>query len=354
MNKKLIVLAVAGVLAVPAVASAADVEVYGQARLSLAQTSNDNDAAGAGDSQLSITSHNSRLGFKGSEDLGSGLSAVYQVEGEIDLDDNEKTGITSRNSFAGLAGGFGTVILGRHDTPYKIATAKMDPFADTHADYTGTVVDKTHDARADNVLAYISPDMNGFSFVGAYVTDFADDDLDGTDPEDGNPAYSLAGTFATGPLTATLAYQTVDNGGALLTPADATDDDESADATKLGLGYKISDAASVNAIYETTELGDADQDNIYLSGSFAVTDSTKLLAAYGQRGEVGDTDDTGSDFFAIGVTTAMSKTTELYAQYADLSNEDESKYDLDKVKSVTKGGGASALAVGINVKFSSK
>ena len=41
---------------------------------------------------------------------------------------------TSRNTFVGLTGGFGTAILGRHDTPYKLATRSLDVFADNIAD----------------------------------------------------------------------------------------------------------------------------------------------------------------------------------------------------------------------------
>ena len=368
MNKKLIALAVAGAMTGPAIAAAADVEIYGKARVSFGVVGNDNDADDTSDSEINVSSHSSRLGFKGSEDLGNGLTAVYQIEGEVDLDDKEKTDITSRNSFVGLAGGFGTVLLGRHDTPYKIATTKMDLFKDTHGDYTGAGVDGTHDARLNNVLAYISPDMGGFTFAGAYVTDLEDDDLDGADPEDHNTAISLAVMGNVGPVYASLAYQSIDNAGGLVdgilgtgaTAALAAEDvtveeDDSFDAIKLGLGYKITEGALVNFIYESTEVGDLDQDNIYLSGKFDVADSTDIRAAYGMRGEAGDLDDTDGTYFAIGAFTKLSKTTELYALYTAVDNDEDNPYPtahLDKVDSI--GGGASALAVGINVNFSSK
>jgi predicted porin len=101
-----------------------------------------------------------RIGVKGSEDLGNGLKAIYQVEFGVQLADtnaNVTSGadnVTMRNSFVGLAGGFGTFLVGRHDTPFKISTGKLDLFADTMADYNGTV--GFQDLRTDNTVAYIS------------------------------------------------------------------------------------------------------------------------------------------------------------------------------------------------------
>ena len=363
MNKKLIALAVAGAMAGPAIAAAADVEVYGQGRISFGITGNDNPTDDEADSHMTITSHSSRLGFKGSEDLGDGLTAVYQIEGEVDLDDDADTSLTSRDSFVGLAGGFGTVLLGRHDVPYKLATKSADVWSDTYADLDGSALNKTHNDRADNVLAYISPDLGGFTVIGAYVTDIADDDLSAGDSEDEQSAISLAVMGDVGPVAASLAYQTVDN-------IDIAGDLESADAIKLGLGYSM-DVASVNFVYEMTEAGDWEQDNIALTGSFNVSDSTAIKAVYGLRGEQsfnGDIDDSEGSFVALGVSTKLSKNVEAYALYAAVDNDDNAgagsgvntlaasaaKLSDGPEALGDDGSEASAIAVGINVKFSSK
>ncbi len=158
-----------------------------------------------------------RLGVKGSEDLGNGLKAIYQVELGLNLTaaDNNITsgdnGISYRNSFVGLAGDWGTVLVGRHDTPMKISTGKLDLFVDTMADYNGTV--GFDDVRADNVVAYISPSFSGFSFAGAVVAPGGATIGEGLNVENDSfaSAYSLALIYNNGPFYASAAYEVLGN-----------------------------------------------------------------------------------------------------------------------------------------------
>ncbi|MFP4062809.1 MAG: porin [Halochromatium sp.] len=163
------------------------------------------------------SSRASRLGVKGSEDLGNGLKAIYQVELGLNLsaaDDNITSGgnkgISYRNSFVGLAGDWGTAFVGRHDTPLKISTGKLDQFGDTMADYNGTV--GFHDIRADNVIAYISPNVSGFSFAGAIIAGGGATDDSGLNINEDSlaGAWSLAGIYNNGPFYASLAYESLD------------------------------------------------------------------------------------------------------------------------------------------------
>src|SRR5512139_3608005 len=114
MKKSLIALAVAGAFAAPAFAATENVDVYGKLHMSVSVFQDQQeDVAGTakneGVSDLQISSNASRIGFKGAEDLGGGLSAIWQVESGVNLD--EQTGNwASRNSFVGLKGGFGTVL----------------------------------------------------------------------------------------------------------------------------------------------------------------------------------------------------------------------------------------------------
>ncbi|MCF7983185.1 MAG: porin [Thiohalocapsa sp.] len=158
-----------------------------------------------------------RIGVKGSEDLGNGLKAIYQVEFGINLsaaDDNipsGNNGISMRNSFVGLAGSFGTFLVGRHDTPLKISTGKLDMFSDTMADYNGTV--GFDDLRVDNAIGYISPSFSGFSFAAALVAPGGATAGEGLNinSDQLNGAYSLAAIYNNGPFYASAAYEALSN-----------------------------------------------------------------------------------------------------------------------------------------------
>lgn len=351
MQKKLITLAVAGILAAPMMAQAA-VEVYGQARMSVGMIGDDNAAAGADDSSIAVTSHASRLGFRGNEDLGGGLKALYQIEGSVDMDNGGNLN-ADRNTFVGLAGGFGTVILGQHDTPYKISTAKLDPFVDTYADYNA-VINATHDARLDNVIAYISPDMSGFTLAAAYVSDINNDNLPDASSTIENDAISIAGMYSNGPLYVSLAIQSV---------SDYTGTNgEDADAMKLGLGYTLPTQTTLGLVYENTEVSitgaPTDQDAIYFAATHPITADTTVKLAIGQLDESTSGAKDGGDFLALGVSKNLTANAEVYALYTQFDGDT----GAPTTAGLSEGGGpdisaanktASALAVGMNIKFSS-
>jgi predicted porin len=211
-----------------------------------------------------------RIGVKGSEDLGNGLKAIYQVEFGVQLADtnaNVASGadnVTMRNSFVGLAGGFGTFLVGRHDTPFKISTGKLDLFSDTMADYNGTV--GFQDNRTDNTVAYISPSWSGFSFAAAAVapggTYFGGQNIDA----DGFEAYSLAAIYNNGPFYGAVAYESIGKqmymDGETSAAGDCAPEALSCDYVgddfnkwRVGLGLLDWNGFTLTAIYE-------DQDNI--------------------------------------------------------------------------------------------
>src|SRR5205814_4219924 len=76
-----------------------------------------------------VTDQASRLGVRGTEDLGGGLKAFFQLETSFKPDQNDSA-FAGRNSAVGLQGGWGSFLIGRWDTPFKIATGAVDPFGD--------------------------------------------------------------------------------------------------------------------------------------------------------------------------------------------------------------------------------
>ena len=85
MQKKIIAAAIAAAFSAPAFADNSNITVYGVLHADLESVKNDKPLANTASSLNRIVSNASRLGFKGNEDLGDGLSAIYQLEAQFDL-----------------------------------------------------------------------------------------------------------------------------------------------------------------------------------------------------------------------------------------------------------------------------
>ncbi|GHV58666.1 hypothetical protein FACS1894103_0610 [Campylobacterota bacterium] len=161
--------AAAAALALATVASADGLTAYGQVSGEVGSYFD----KGANTNKIGVHSYASRFGLKGAADVGGGLTAVYQLEagfngvngansipGAAEQDagsitpSNGNNQLASRNTFAGVAGGFGTFVIGNHDTPYKIvargsgAITSADTVADLHLNT---------DRRLQGAVAYIAP-----------------------------------------------------------------------------------------------------------------------------------------------------------------------------------------------------
>lgn len=352
MKKGLIALAIASAFVAPA-AMADDVKVYGVVDMTVGSTNN------GANSATQVSSNTTKLGFKGSEDLGDGMSAVWAIEQQIDLANTNtatankaaKTGFASRNSFLGLKGdSWGTVLMGIHDTPYKIATRHMDPFGDELAD-NRAIMGKGHDSRLSNVLAYISPSMNGFTVAAAYVAG-ANTLPTAAVATKGN-AVSLAAMYDVDALKVHFGYQNIKFGDAGTGLLAATAGDKT-DAWKLGVGYTF-DAVTVNAIYESIKSSGVSAAYINnakgvkdftVNGVFKVSDSDAIKAAYVKAGNKGGVAATGAKQFSLGYDHSMSKRTKLYAVYTKVSNDTAAAYGL---ADTSTGNPTAAAANGNNV-----
>lgn len=342
MKKSMIALAVAG--AFVSSAAMADATIYGVMHGSIDRVNN---GAVTSSTTNQATSRQSRLGFKGSDDLGGGMSAIWQVEGYVGLDAAGTVGtLTNRNIFLGLkSDSMGTVLVGRNETPYKMATRKLDVFADTAADNrvgpdnTATDTDGMgagHDIRVSNIFSYTSPDMSGLSIAAATV--FGAEGATSTSTK--GSALSLAAMYNMDQIYATVAYQTLKAGstgtgelgaaggaGAIFSGGAVND---KSNATKLGGGY-TTDQFAVNAVYEnltykTALTGtDTKSTNIYIAGKFNVssTDAAKLAwTKVGDSKTAGVTATDGAKQLSVGYDHSMSKNTTVYALYTKTTTTD--------------------------------
>lgn len=268
------------------------------------------------DGTWAITNRTSRIGFKGSEDLGNGLKAIWKAEIGYNLDTGGWGG--GRNSYIGLAGDWGSILVGKHDTPLKISTGRLDVFADTMADYNSTL--GFVDRRPSNVIAYISPNWNGFTFAAAGVaTEAFGDSLIG----DGG--YSLAAMYFNNGFYASLAWEDVgDTGwndyGLPDYPLGLLSTNQSG---RVGAGY-IMNAFTFGLVWERqtvasdlTERKDTDINKWMVSGAYDFGNNT-VKAMFGQYDpEQSDLLGNSRDAWAIGWDHKLSVRTKVYALWAD-------------------------------------
>jgi predicted porin len=354
MKKSLIALAVAGTFAAPAFAATENVDVYGKLHMSVSMFDDQQDAQDPTVpgteylvNDLQVTSNASRFGIKGAEDLGGGLSAIWQVESSLNLDETGGT-LAGRNNFIGLKGGFGTVIAGNHDTPLKLVGRAVDLFGDTMAD-SRNVLNGGSDTRAKNVVVYMTPEMGGFGIAAAYATDLANSGTAG-DALDSS-VYNLNATYKNGPIYLGLGYGDGDGhenaglgshmrlaGGVTFGPAkivaqyDSLEDDSETVGNQAGdfTGYMVGGAFTMGNIVLKAN---------YMEGE---NDGDLLLAGY-------DTEQ-----FTIGADYNLSKRTTVYALYAAGENitMGAGAGSTDQIAGgTTSGGDISVLSLGMTHTF---
>ncbi|WP_145652611.1 porin [Pseudoduganella lurida] len=149
-------------------AGAQPVQIYGRLNVSFEALR----AAGVHAERLS--NNRSVLGFRGSEDLGDGMKAVFQIEGTLSPDTGAGS-LAQRDTRVGIEGPWGTLFAGHWITAYNSATSSLDPFYPTTAGYmnilangaaasTDNVSDvASFDRRQANSVHWWSPRWRGWS-----------------------------------------------------------------------------------------------------------------------------------------------------------------------------------------------
>ena len=295
MKKTLIALAVLGSVAGVAQAQSA-VTVYGKLDLGLQKVT--------GTPTSLEGNHQSRLGFKGTEDLGGGLNAIFQIETRFNADtgavraySNAPGGSAVANplfggqSIVGLTGGFGTVKLGRtYNIVDGVAAGAADPFeGDGIADMHGLTT-----PRLSNTVTYVTPNISGFSAsVQAQLSEVSGQ----------KNGWGITGAYENGPISAGLGYQklTATAPGA-----------EQANVWGLNAAYAFG-PAKVMLGYErldTKVAGAEKTKNIILGATYGIG-AGLIKAAYSQQ-KTTDTDRK----YALGYQHNLSKRTSVYADVA--------------------------------------
>jgi len=353
MQKNLIALAVAGLASTGAFAQA-NVTVYGVADASFDVVRISGDANNELGNTTRVSTNSSVLGFKGAENLGNGLTAVFQYESSVGFDNGGALG-ASRDSYVGLAGGFGTVVLGNLTGPTRALGSAVDVNAgatgigantaligklgnnligttDATGGYAGgstcarsSTCASIFDTRWKNAIAYVSPSFGGLNATLAYVAN-ENKALNGLAAAN-TTGYDVGVKYASGPAMAAVTYNAVSTGNA----ADLKISD-----LRVGGSYNFG-VASVRALFDLARAdnfgGNKVTQAVYGFGAtFNVTPASKLLGqvyvARDLKVNGSSSDDTGAKLFEIGVEHSLSKRTMLKATWAMINNDKAATYDF--------------------------
>jgi len=319
MKKSLIVLAALGAFA--SVASAqSSVTMYGRVDLSVGKN------AGSA-AKVMQNGSGSRLGLRGSEDLGGGMSAFFNIEHRFDADTGQSQGFNitptgtpvaagsgtanrfwSARSLVGLQGGFGKFSLGReYTTAFLGSQLVADPWgwdtvvsgtpgAGLNASLTGGGIARV---RNDSAFTYNFA-AAGFS-LGAQIAE-ASDTINGFNKKPFN--FSLG--YSAGPVTLGLGYEKTGQQAAASAKWTTFNGSFDLGAVKLGafIGTGTTAANAKNRSYMLTAVAPLGQGEFRASYGKLTTDPV---------GAVGKTD--AAKGFALGYHYALSKRTTLYTDY---------------------------------------
>lgn len=313
MKKSLLALAMLGAFA-GAASAQTNVTIYGIVDAAIEW----NNPSGANNTTWSMTDGNSnfnkngsRLGFKGSEDLGGGLSAIFQLENGFNVDSGVQAGaLFGRQAFVGLKGNFGTVKLGRQYNPMFGALDTIDPF---NVGFTGDMsrVFNPNGARTNNTINY-SYSNAGLSAEVAYALGEAPGNFGA------GRQWGLGLGYANGPLNVQFAY--TNDHGTVATPAETK--------TLLVGGVYDLGVAKVHAGFQTdkNDVAGGNNDRNWMLGVSAPVGAGQVLASY-VRGDDRTATNADVDQLGVGYVHNLSKRTNVYTSFAHQN--DKSAANLD-------------------------
>lgn len=397
MQKKFIALAVAGLVSGAAFAQS-NVTVYGVAdgsfdvinRSSGSSVVLNRDYEQVGNTTSPnnvsfnrVSANSSYIGFKGTESLGNGLNAVFQFENAVAFDAGGGLG-GIRDSFVGLSGGFGTVVLGNLTGPTRALGAALDVNAGAtgigansallgklgnnltnfttdglgNPGITGATRSQTQasmfDTRWKNAIAYVSPSFGGVTATVAYVAN--ENKADGANGIN-TSGYDLGLNYANGPIMAGITYNAVTvkndarigiaspantaplvtNGG--LAVADLGSNIKASDL-RIGGSYDFK-VVKINALFDRVTLksdsasgngyntnGVDMKQNVWGLGAIVPVGAGRIIGQFYKANDINGKSNTGAKMYQLGYVHSLSKRTELRAVYARINNDSNANYDF--------------------------
>jgi predicted porin len=283
----------------------------------------------------------SRLGFRGTEDLGGGMSAGFWLEGELGPDRAQTGGFSfaRRSTVSLMSKSLGELRLGRDMVPTYVDWVDYDPFGDsgigasTRLSAAAGIVPAggayNTFKRADNLGTYILPGTLG-GFFGQFAAAAGEGTL-GSSYTGGRLGYR------TGPAVVSASYG--------VTEVTAASD---AELLNIGASYDFK-AFKISALYSSLEIGAASQDN-WMLGATLPLGAAELRASYQMMDGGGTLDGSEAWMFAVGGIYPLSRRTALYAIYSHIDNT-ATRFTVAGGPPLTVGNSSSGLDIGIRHAF---
>lgn len=323
MQKKIIALAVAGLMSGAAFAQS-NVTIYGGMDLSIVNL-NPAGAAPSYNVVLNNAVYASRLGFKGTEDLGNGLKAYFVLENGLTSDaPNNAFGDGARQSYIGLSGAFGAVQLGRQSSLSHAWSGKYD-YA---GNFTGAILGGLRGAATSdgvthnhpNTLAYLSPNFSGFTLGFAHQFD----EVGGTNSD----VNQFGANYENGPIAATYVYTSIGPGAGTRQRANF-----------LAASYDFGVAKVMGEYTDRKAKNAASKGSFWMLGVAApVSAAGTVHVGYSRGKNAADAAAGLSDKnFSIAYTHGLSKRTTAYAGFMKGSGNGTVATTLDNTKAIGAG-----------------
>lgn len=337
--------------------------------------------AGIASARNRIATNASRVGARGSKDVGGGTQLVWQLATRVNLNGAETGGggglfTLWGNSRVGLQGRLGTLFLGVWDTPFRQAYDKVDLFDNSHiaspmavlgsigngigtATTIPTAGQGFHSAvagvavsstgfyrRQKSSLQYWSPVSRHLQFKLAYSVDDP-----GARTAAANPAlWSFAAGYDRDPLYVAAAHERHQDmkvlAGANVAGLDT--------GSRLIGGYRLG-AAKLGLVYErlgfsTPASGSTARNALSLSGSYRFGDSS-LGAVYTRASDLSGTTGTGAGQFSLRYGYVFDEGAELYGQYTAILNKANSTYNFGDGLNIATAPGARVSGLGVGAAY---
>ncbi len=348
MRAKLVTAVVAGLLAAPlAQAQTANLTLYGRLNLDMEvvngkQAGPDCPGNCPNPNQYRVNSNASLFGLRGSESLGDGLYAIFQLENQLYLDTGSGV-LAGRDSYLGLRGTWGTARLGYFLSPYDdihaifgnaptLTTSILSTGALWAQAFLGQAIAGGFDGRQPNSVRYDTPTIADFNGSIQYSS------AEGS-PTTASGIFSVGGFYNRGPVQLGVAYEVHHKiRGTVESPLSDT-------ALSIAAGYQF-DGFRLGGVYErlrydvtpTTKL----TRNFYGIGATIDAGPGLIYAYWGQafdgKGSAEDGSrvgglvkgvNTGASQWEVSYTYVLSARSLLYGGYVKIRNESNASYTFD-------------------------